>query len=61
MTFKEWYYKVIIAEMICITAILLSVFIIKYFFKSEFWEVKNFYYKYVTADTDVNEVLKNEN
>lgn len=60
MTFFEWFYKAVIIQGICVLLILLSIFIIKYFFKFEFEKVSKVYQKYITTDTDVNEVLSDE-
>lgn len=60
MTFFEWFYKVVILQAICVLLIILSVLAVKYFYKSEFEKVREFYNDYIAVDTDVNEVLKNE-
>lgn len=60
MTFFEWFYRAVIIQGICVLLILSSVVVIKYFFKSEFKRVQNFYDTHIAVDTDINEVLKDE-
>lgn len=60
MTFFEWFYKTVIVESVCVAIILLSIIIMKYFFKSTFLEVKNFYTQEILSDTRIEEVLLDE-
>lgn len=60
MTFFEWFYKAVIIESIAVLLILLSIFTLKYFFKSEYKKAQDFHQKYIAVNTDVSEVLKNE-
>ncbi len=61
MTFFEWFYKVVIVESVCVLLIILSLLTMKYFFKDEFERAEDFYQKNMTVDTDVYEVLSDEN
>ena len=60
MTFFEWFYKTVIVESICVLIILLSIIIMKYFFKSTFLQVDKFYTQEILSDTRIEEVLPNE-
>ncbi len=60
MTFFEWFYKVVIIESVCVLLVISSVFIIKYFFKSEYPVIQEFYKIEIMSDTDVLEVLSGE-
>lgn len=60
MSFFEWFYKVVIIESVCVLLIISSIFIVKYFFKSEYPIVFEFYKTEIMSDTDVSEVLNGE-
>ncbi len=60
MTFFEWFYKTVIVESVCVLIILISIIIMKYFFKSAFLEVEKFYTQEILSDTKIEEVLSNE-
>lgn len=50
--------NIIIAQAVCVTVILLSVLVLKYFFKGEYKDVKGWYSQEIAMNTDINEVLK---
>ena len=52
------WFKIIVTESICVGIIILGLFVIKYFFKSEFNTLTKWYEQSITADTSINEVLK---
>ncbi len=54
---KGMYINIIIAEAVCMIIVLLSVLVIKYFFKTEFKNLKKWYTAEITADTTVQEVI----
>ncbi len=60
MTFFEWFYKTVIVQSVCVLIILLSVIIMKYFFKDVFAEIKDFYREEILSDTKISEVLADE-
>lgn len=60
MTFFEWFYKTVVVQSVCILIILLSVVVMKYFFKSAYNEVEKFYREEILSDTSISEVLPNE-
>ncbi len=60
MTFFEWFYKIVIAQSICVLIILSSVCVIKYFFGSEYIKVENFYREEILSDTKLSEVMPRE-
>lgn len=60
MTFFEWFYKVVIIQSVCVLIILSSVLVTKYFFKSEFSVLEEFYKTEIMNDTDIKEVLSGE-
>lgn len=53
-------YKLIIAETVCVAIMLLSIITVKYFFKSTYKSLYNWYCLNVLVDTDIEEVLGNE-
>lgn len=53
--------NIIITQAICIALILIAVLITKYFFKDTYNELKIFYEQQICADTDINEVIGEEN
>lgn len=57
-TKSGYYINIIITQAICVAVILLSVFVLKYFFKAEYKEVKNWYNTEIATNTDINEVLE---
>ncbi len=60
MTFFEWFYKAVIVQSVCVFLILISVVVIKYFFKDTFIKIEKFYTDNITADTKLSEVLEGE-
>ena len=54
----DYLYKIVVTQVICVALILLSVLVVKYFFKSTYKELKEFYEIYICDDTSANEVLK---
>ncbi len=54
----DYLYKIVVTQVICVSLILLSVLVVKYFFKSTYKELKDFYEIYICDDTNVEEVLK---
>ncbi len=54
---KGMYINIIITEAICVTVVLFSVLLLKYFFKPDYKEFKEWYNKKITADTRVEEVI----
>ena len=53
--------NIIITQAICIALILIAVLITKYFFKDTYNELKIFYEQQICDDTDINEVIGEEN
>lgn len=60
MTVSEWFYKTVMVQGICVLVILLSVIIMKYFFKSAFLQTEKFYRDNILSDTKISEVLPDE-
>ena len=54
---RGMYINIIITQAICMIVVLLSVITIKYFFKSDFKELKDWYKTQITADTRIEEVV----
>lgn len=52
--------NIIITQILCVSIILLSIIIMKYFFKGTFNSVKEWYEINICNDTDVNEVLRSD-
>ena len=48
---------IVITEIICITLLLLTVFTTKTFFKDTFRELQEYYFRTLNLDTDIYEVL----
>ena len=55
---KNYFVSIIIAECICVCIILLSVFVVKFFFAKQYKELKEWYQENICVDTDINEVLE---
>lgn len=53
--------NIIITQAICVALILMAVLVTKYFFKDTYNELKLFYEQQICADTDINEVIGEEN
>ena len=58
--FFEYFYKIIITELICIGLIIISVFLIKSFSNKIYSSLKEFYIQNLCVDTDINEVIKTD-
>ena len=54
----DYLYKIVITQVICVVLIMACILVVKYFFKSTYIELKNFYEIYICDDTSVEEVLK---
>lgn len=54
---ENMYINIIIAEGICVLVILLSVLVLKYFFKAEYKDFKKWYNTEITTDTRIEEVI----
>ena len=52
--------QIIITECICVGIILISVLVIKYFFKDTYNELKVWYEKNICDTTEISEVLETE-
>ena len=52
------YINIIITQAICVILILLSVLTVKYFFKGEYKNFKEWYLEEITADTHIEEVIR---
>ena len=57
---KGGFFGIIITQMTVTLIILLSVITVKYFFKSTYPSLKEWYSVNICAETDINEVLENE-
>lgn len=53
-----YYINIIITQTICVVIVLLSVLVLKYFFKGEYKAVKNWYKTEIATNTDIDEVLE---
>lgn len=60
MKFFDKVLPLIIAQSVFVLIIISSVLVLKYFFKSTYLQVKNWYSQNVCVDTDINEVLSDE-
>lgn len=60
VTFFEWLYKVCIVQTVCVVIILVSVLVIKYFFKDTFSQIQKFYNTHILSETKISEVLSDE-
>ena len=58
---KNSFINILITQFICISAILIALTVIKYFFTGSFFDLKGVYQKYFLTDTKVDEVLTTEN
>lgn len=54
---ENMYINIIITEILCMLVILVSVLVLKYFFKGEYKEFKAWYNTEITADTKIEEVI----
>lgn len=57
---KSGFFGIIITQSIVTLIILLSVLTVKYFFKSTYSSLKEWYNVNICAETDINEVLDDE-
>lgn len=57
-TRKSRFTEILITQIIAMVIILISVLIVKYFFKSTYDDLKVWYKEEICAVTDVNEVLE---
>lgn len=52
-----YFFKIIVTECVLAIIILISVTVIKYFFKGTYTEIKTWYDQSVAVDTEIKEVL----
>ena len=57
---KNSFINILITQFICISAILIALTVIKYFFSGTFWNLKGIYQKYFLTDTEISEVIDTE-
>lgn len=57
---KNSFVNILITQFICISALLVLLTIIKYFFTGTFWNLKGVYQKYFLTDTETNEVTDSD-
>ena len=57
ISLTHYYISIMITEGICVAILLLSVICMKYFFKSSFVQLKEFYINEICCDTEIDEVL----
>ncbi len=55
---ENMFFKVALAESILAVLIIISVLITRFFFKSSYKAVKNWYLNNMTADIDISEIVK---
>lgn len=55
---KNYFVYMVISECICVLIVLLSFFVIKFFFVKQYNELLKWYNENICVDTDVNEVLE---
>lgn len=58
LTRKSRFSEILITQIIAMVIILISVLIIKYFFKSTYEDLKAWYKEDICANTDIQEVLE---
>lgn len=51
---------IIITQAVCVIIILLTLTVIKYFFKSHFEEIKKWYNLHICSDTNISEILSSD-
>ena len=49
--------NIIIAQALCVVLVVCSILAVKYFWKKEYKEIKDFYSSEVATNTDIQEVL----
>lgn len=54
---KNKWFHIIITQAVCVSIILIGILITKYFFKSTYKDIKEWYEINIQNDTDINEVL----
>ena len=57
---KNSFINILITQFVCISAILIALTVIKYFFTGSFFDLRGIYQKYFLTDTDTGEVLDTE-
>lgn len=57
---KNSFANILITQFVCISAILILLTIIKYFFTGTFWNLKGIYQKYFLTDTETSEVIEDD-
>lgn len=55
---KERMPHIIITQSICVIMVIATLLVTKYFFKTEFKRVKDWYIKNICVNTDINEVIE---
>jgi len=55
---SKWFVNIVAAQALCVVLIMLCLFIYKFWFKAEYEKIKNWYFKEIACDTNVDEVLK---
>lgn len=56
--YKDRFIDIVITQLVTVALILISVLVIKYFFKTTYTELKDWYKDNICVDTDIDEVLK---
>lgn len=54
---RDCFPHIIITQSICVVIILLTVLVVKYFFKGTYNQVKEWYSQNICVDTDINQVI----
>ena len=57
---KDTFLHITVTEIICVFLLIAVVLVIKYFFKAEFSEFKEWYNQKIAVDIDINQVLEDE-
>lgn len=57
-TITDKWFKIIVTQALCVLIILLTITIVKFFFKGTFSKLKVWYTQNICAQTDVNEVIQ---
>lgn len=57
---KNTFANILITQFICISALLILLTIIKYFFTGTFWNLKGIYQKYFLTNTEISEVIEDD-
>lgn len=56
--FGNCFINIIITQTICVLVVLLSVIVVKYFFKAEYAELEKWYKDNIAVNTEISEVLE---